>query len=498
MAVVVVDQLEVVEIDQQHAEAVAMPLGTADFVGGQLPEHALIEQVGEGVAGGVVLQIARVFVDRLDRTDHVEQGGQHAFDDQIAGFIFQHAGLHTNTDDAADFGFIDKERLDPQRHFVVAQHHGRRLRVGNVMVNGKQAPFGKIIGFVQRVADVLLHALTRFEGRRAVPEHFQIEHFLVDLENGKQGMRRQDGVDVDQQTADVVAPVAHHLGGDDEFFQQADLESENVLVHRDVTQFRQQVAQGGIDAVQFDKPEITLGHRQGFQIGNGINLFEFFLQLLHALLDPPANPPHRCTGEETGNRQQQGKRPQQFLARLGQQAGILLTHFDCPQGRPLLHVVVAFEAAPIGHQRIDMARFAIAVDALRHPAGQHLAQGVIQRRLGDDAVQLLHRGAAVDLHLHAVVAPGIGDIAQKIVCLAAAPALAHQLVHGRKSDAGSRFGCPRSVVAHDVVEHPIERPVSTAKKKRGYDSRSGQDETMDAHHVSPRGGNYHTLVSERP
>jgi hypothetical protein len=71
VAVVVVDQLEVVEVDQQQTEAVTMALGAADLVGTQFPEDALVEQVGQRVAGRVVLQVAGVFVDRLDRTDQV-------------------------------------------------------------------------------------------------------------------------------------------------------------------------------------------------------------------------------------------------------------------------------------------------------------------------------------------------------------------------------------------------------------------------------------------
>ena len=76
VAVRVVDDLEVVEVDQQQAELVAVARCTVDLVTAS-SRSALVEEVGQRVAWRST-EIAGIFVDRLHRADHVEQRGQHA------------------------------------------------------------------------------------------------------------------------------------------------------------------------------------------------------------------------------------------------------------------------------------------------------------------------------------------------------------------------------------------------------------------------------------
>ena len=171
--------------------------------------------------------------------------------------------MNADTDDAADFRLVDEEGLDSQGHLGLGQLDHRRAGIGDVMMDGKRAAIGKIGHLHQFLTNVVLHAGTRFWRGRAKPEDLQIEHLVVDLEDREQRMRRQNRIDVDQQAADVLAPVADDVGGNDEFFQQTNLESQDLLVHGDAAQLVEQASQSLVDAIEFDKTEIALGHGQG-------------------------------------------------------------------------------------------------------------------------------------------------------------------------------------------------------------------------------------------
>ena len=298
-----------------------------------------------------------------------------------------------------------------------------------MVMHREAAAVGKGRRALQFLVDVMLHPPLGVGGHRAVPEDLEVEHLVIDLEDREQRVRRQDGVDVDQQATDVFAPVADDIGGDDEFLEQADLETENVLVHGDAAHLVEQRAQRLVDPVEFDEDEIALGHCQRLQIAHRADLVELLLQALDGPLDTPPDPPHGRPGEYCRQRQQQGEGEQQLMAGVSQQAGVFLADFDRPQGDAGLDVGMALQATLIGNQRVDVARFLLAVEARRATGAQGLGKRRIDRRLGDLAVQVDDRLAAVDLYLHAAAGAGAGHPAQEVVGLLAAPALAHQLVH---------------------------------------------------------------------
>ena len=267
-----------------------MALGASHLVPQKLPEHPLVQQVGERIARGVVLQILVVLVDRLDGADHVQKGGQDAVDDQRADRIDRDPGLHADADHAADLRRLDEERFGLQLDlFPVQVQHGA-VRIDDVVHHldvgrGDQ----RVFFFPHPLIDGLLDQFPGRIGGGVEPEDVDVVDHLFHLEDAEDGVGGHDLVDLAKQVTHPLLPVTDGLGGDDEALQHLDLELQHLLADGHVLDAGDEGVEFGEDVVQFPKPEVLAFQLQRGQIRHVVDAAHLAPQDVEGRTDVPVD-----------------------------------------------------------------------------------------------------------------------------------------------------------------------------------------------------------------
>ncbi|MCE8030126.1 hypothetical protein HOP54_15670 [Halomonas daqingensis] len=285
----------------------------------------------------------------------------------------------------------------------------------------------------------------RFEGRPglrrhlAVPEHLQLVALVLHLEDGHQGVRLNDGIDVGQQLLDELAPVADHLGGDDELAQQADLELEDVLVHRHVAQPAHQGIHLLHGVVELLKAHVAIAEVEVAEVGHGVDRRQTLAELSQGGLD--------TLGEQLRDAQRQHQDHQRGDDEHGQ---VVEAHYATDRRQVMLNVdhaehvagrrvLLTGQALGAGHQRHDAPHGAVLAPDPLAPGGQRRTNDDVHLRLIDVAVALRDPFAPVEREAIAggfVSQPGLLDEGFHLLQV---PALTQHLLHGAIALPGQGF-----------------------------------------------------------
>ena len=126
--------------------------------------------------------------------------------------------------------------------------------------------------------------LEKFDGGgrwRIAPEYLPLVTLVLDAEDREQGIGIDNRIDFQQQFLDEFAPIAHHVGSDDEFFQQLDFEFEDVLVDRDVFQPIDQQVDVLEYFIEFLEAQIGLADVELVQILDRADRLDLFPEQIH-------------------------------------------------------------------------------------------------------------------------------------------------------------------------------------------------------------------------
>ena len=218
-----------------------------------------------------MLQVLGVLVDRLDRADQVQQRSENAADDHVPHIVLRHHRLHADADDAADLRRFQQQRLGLHLDVVRAQFRQRAFAVGDVVRDRQQRAVAEECMVMQLPAQDRLEQAHRLRRRRIAPEHLAFVRFFLDAEDRYQRIGINDRIDFQKQVLDEFAPVAHHVRGDDEFFQQPDLEFEHALIDRDAPDLLHQQRHVVEGLIEFLEAEIDLAHIEMVEVLDGID-----------------------------------------------------------------------------------------------------------------------------------------------------------------------------------------------------------------------------------
>ena len=480
MAVGIVDRLEVVGIDHQQGEFVAVPRRTQHLVFDQFPEHALVVKIGQRIARCVVLQILGVFVDCLDRADDIEQRGENALHHQQPHRVCLVLRLHADADDAADHRRIDQQRLDLHIDIRRAKFRHAPGGVGDVVPDPNRAAALEMFGALQYLLQAGFANPLGDVGGAVAPEDFEVVGFFGNLEHREHQVGRHHAVDIEDQAADVIAPVLDDLRGEHEFFEQADFEFQHVLVDGDGPDALGKLPDFACHRVEFGETKVDLPGFQRAQVGDPVDGPDVGGQLVDRRFEAASNVEHHQEGHDQHDRHNRGKGiGKAGPVRSNGRRNVLL-HVDDAEDVADCGIHVALEADFLRVERIDDADHVARVQAQALAVCQGVADCIVRRFLGNVAEQGADLRPAIYVDLARAVIDGFLNRAEEAVELPTIPAGAHQLEHGVEGEFGEFGGVFDGIVAHRALVDGRNHEQRGGEDRDGKDAAGAEQKPLDA------------------